>query len=124
VISLPSLSTICALALDIHIHRLTTRFGKHMRLDNLDQKRRTVVVSGPYTDNTHVNDNDIDDDIEGRHSEAFEVPYAGYGAQNGAAYVDAHGPTKSMQTQGYAVPDGQFGYDTGYHGGHEERALQ
>jgi len=30
---------------------------------------------------------------------------------------------RGMTQQGYALPEGQFDYDTGYHGGHEERGY-
>lgn len=106
------LSTLAALALDIHIHRLSARFGRHTRLDNLDQKRRNTATRGSYTDTDHA---DHDGDLEGPASEAFQLPL---GARSGASY-------KGLHAQGYSVPEAQFAYgeDTGYHGGHEERAL-
>ena len=93
-----------------------------MRLDNMDAKR-SPAVRGPYTN--HAEDghgaiggsnNSHDDDYEftGRNSEAFEVPRNGFGAQPDA---------RTMQSQGYAVPEAQFEYDTGYHGGHAERVF-
>jgi len=108
-------ATVCALALDVYIHRLGMRRGRHMRLSDADAKRRAAAVRGPYTD--------MDDDEEelemrgpeivGRPSDAFEVPPVGYGAHI----------TKGAQGQGYEVPEGQFDYDTGYHGGHAERVF-
>jgi len=98
---------------------LSARFGRHTRLDNLDQKRRNPASRGPYTDSDHRGH---EDDIEGRQSDAFEVPSEIYGAQNGASYS---GASRAVQAQGYAVPEAQFAYgeDTGYHGGHVERAM-
>lgn len=105
-------STICALALDTHIYRLAQRGGRHVRLDNLEQKHRPAATRGPYTDEDH-RELSSEEDL-GRHSEAFEVPMGGYGAQP---------DSKGAQRQGYAVPEAQFEYDTGYHGGHAERAF-
>ncbi|GAB7349378.1 hypothetical protein MBLNU459_g8503t1 [Dothideomycetes sp. NU459] len=105
-------STICALALDLHIFRLGQRGGRHVRLNDLDQKRRPAAVRGPYTDEDHRSLSS-DEDLP-RQSEAFEVPHRGYGAQP---------DSKQLQGQGYAVPEAQFAYDTGYHGGHAERVF-
>lgn len=116
------ISTIAATTLDVHIHRLSTRFGRHMRLDNLDQKPLAPTSRGPYSDADHRDMHDAD--LEGRPSEAFDMPSGGYGAQNGVAYDQAFIRDKSQAAaKGYALPEGQFGYDTGYHGGHEERAF-
>lgn len=94
----PSLSTAAALALDLHIHRLATRFGKHMRLDNdaALKARRVVVDVRP------------DMDAAGRASEAFEIP-EGFGAR--------YDPVKEkmLQGEGYDVVGGE-GYDTAYKG--------
>ncbi|GAB7338116.1 hypothetical protein MBLNU457_4474t2 [Dothideomycetes sp. NU457] len=75
-------------------------------------KRRNTATRGPYTDDDHRDH----EDIEGRVSDAFELPQ---GAHDGASY-------KGLYAQGYSVPEAQFAYgeDTGYHGGHEESALR
>lgn len=116
-----SVSTVGALALDVHIYRTSTRLGSHVRLEDMDTKTRAPAVRGPYTD---ANDHDADEEAASfeeadeifptRHSEAFEVPRRGYGAQPSG---------KQMQSEGYAMPEGQFDYDTGYHGGHAERVF-
>jgi len=85
-----------------------------MRLDNLETKRRAPAVNGPYTDNDANDEQDLDSSPS-RHSEAFEIPTREYGQQPDADVM--------MQGKGYAVPEGQFEYDTGYHGGHAERVF-
>lgn len=81
-----------------------------MRLDDMDHKGRKPAVAGPYTD-TH--DEEQVDGFPSRHSEAFDMPSA-YFAKSG---------DKEMQSKGYNVPEAQFDYDTGYRGGHEDRAY-
>ncbi|KAF2149555.1 hypothetical protein K461DRAFT_48460 [Myriangium duriaei CBS 260.36] len=106
------LATTAALILDIHIHNLAVRMGKHMRLDNMGTKPRVVDARpGRYGD----------DDLEGRHSEAFEVPRAGYGARPDPAMT--HQSKELLNGEGYAVKDSHFEYDTGYRGGHAERVF-
>ncbi|KAF4550065.1 Hypothetical protein D9617_19g103710 [Elsinoe fawcettii] len=108
------LSTAAALALDFHINRLSNRFGKHMRLDNIDNKPRTVVdARGPYNDNRNTRSVDDLDDYPSRNSDAFEVPQVGYGAN----------PAQKKPLMEYGDQDRDFDFDTGYHGGHEERVL-
>lgn len=88
-----------------------------MRLGDLGRdSKRSPAVAGPYTDmDQHGTPNhDEEDGFPTRHSEAFEVPQKGYFA----APLEKNAPG-----QGYAVPDGQFEYDTGYHGGHAERVF-
>lgn len=105
------LSTAGALALDIHIHKLATRFGKHMLLDNHNAERKPRVVDArlPAFRNS---------DVEGRPSEAFEVPRAGYGAR-----YEPQQSKELLDGEGYAVKDSHFDYDTGYRGGHAERVF-
>ncbi|KAJ9620268.1 hypothetical protein H2203_008033 [Taxawa tesnikishii (nom. ined.)] len=106
-------STICALGLDLHIHRLSARRGRHHRLEDMDNKRRSPAVRGPYTDDGHRESTTWErEEFEPRNSEAFEVP-----KQSGSSGA------KNAQNQGYSVPEGQFDYDTGYHGGHAERVF-
>lgn len=84
-----------------------------MRLENVDAKRRMPATRGPYTDDDDEEWNVARGvEIVGRPSEAFEVPDVGYGAS-----------AKVAKDQGYEVPEGQFDYDTGYHGGHAERVF-
>ncbi|PNS14948.1 hypothetical protein CAC42_2177 [Sphaceloma murrayae] len=107
------LSTAAALGLDVHIYRLSSRFGKHTRLDNLETKPRTVVdARGPYADAHNARSVEGMDDYPSRHSDAFEVPSAGYGAN----------PAQKKPLMQYGQDDA-FDFDTGYHGGHEERVL-
>lgn len=98
-----------ALAVDLYIARLARRGGRHFRLDGMDRKRsRVPVIRGPYTDTDH---HDVSDEDLPRNSEAFEVPQQGYGAQ---------ASSRRMQAEGYALPENQFDYDTGYHGRQDE----
>lgn len=78
------------------------------RLHDLDVKNRPTAARGPFTDDPN-RDSAIFD--ETRYSEAFEEP---------REYAQA---PKQLETEGYAVPEGQFEYDTGYHGGHAERVF-
>ncbi|PSK54830.1 hypothetical protein B9Z65_3919 [Elsinoe australis] len=106
------LSTGAALGLDIHIYRLSARFGTHVRLDNLDNKSRTVVdARGPYADQGNARSVEDMDDYH-RNSDAFEVPQVGYGAN----------PAQRKPLMEYGQQD-NFDFDTGYRGGHEERAF-
>lgn len=103
-------STMGALAVDLYIARLARQGGRHFRLDDMDRKRsRAPAIRGPYTDTDH---HDVSDEDLPRNSEAFEVPQQGYGAQ---------ASSRRMQAEGYALPENQFDYDTGYHGRQDER---
>ncbi|KAF2172232.1 hypothetical protein M409DRAFT_62988 [Zasmidium cellare ATCC 36951] len=98
-------STIMALILDIIVHRQQTRRGVY-RLHDIDgpAKRgvRPEATRGPFTDDEHA--------MHTRESEAWEAPRPSTGPYNEAA---------APLAGGYAVPEQQFEYDTGYHGGHE-----
>jgi len=100
-------STLCALGLDFYVYRQQNRRGVY-RLHDIDVKNRPAAVRGPFTDEDHRESATFD---EPRYSEAFEAP---------REYTE---PPRQMQGKGYAVPEGQFEYDTGYHGGHAERAF-
>lgn len=102
-----SVSTLCALGLDFYVYRQQNRRGVY-RLHDIDVKNRPAAVRGPFTDEDHRESATFD---EPRYSEAFEAP---------REYTE---PPRQMQGKGYAVPEGQFEYDTGYHGGHAERAF-
>ncbi|THW21916.1 hypothetical protein D6D23_06244 [Aureobasidium pullulans] len=108
------ISTLMAVALDIHISRMNTLRGQHFRL-NLrgDRKASDIPMNGPYADiNSQSNSHD---DLTHSHEslphlatgDAFEVPTSG-----------------SQKTRaGYTIPESQFDYETGYHGGHAERVF-
>ncbi|KAF2726184.1 hypothetical protein K431DRAFT_280211 [Polychaeton citri CBS 116435] len=106
------LSTLAALGLDIYVRRQQTARGVY-RLQEIDTKRPTAA-HGPFTDPEQSYD-------QGglqphRDSEAWESnPRPSIGP-----YGEA-GDSKQMANSGYAVPENQFDYDTGYHGGHETR---
>ncbi|KAG8629041.1 hypothetical protein KVT40_002906 [Elsinoe batatas] len=109
------LSTAAALGLDVHIHKLSQRLGKHMRLDNMnDNKGRTIVdARGPYADARNARSVEDLDDYPSRNSDAFEVPRVGYGAN----------PAQKKPLMEYGDQERDFDFDTGYHGGHEDRVL-
>lgn len=141
-----SVSTLAALTLDLHIHRLDASKGKHYRLDdldNVDSKHRSSSAAAPYplerddnsnnsryTDHTsshprqplpslHVStyDSDNDGQDDNKHGRRSEAfEVPEHGY--GAQSVSA-GATRYNRS-GYAIPEGQFAYDdvedTGYHG--------
>ena len=76
----------------------------------MDGKRREPGPRGFYSDSGHGGGSAED---VSRASGAFEVPTQGYGAQYSAG-------ERRVQTQGYAVPEGQFEYDGGYYGRMEQ----
>lgn len=103
-----------AVALDIHISRMNTLRGQHFRL-NLrgDRKASDIPMNGPYADiNSQSNSHDnLTHSLESlphlATGDAFEVPTSG-----------------SQKTRaGYTIPESQFDYETGYHGGHAERVF-
>ena len=124
-----SLSTLAALALDIYVHRQQTRRCIY-RLHDLDSKskpkqRRPEATRGPFTD-------DVDDDYninnskqagEPRESEAWEAPRPSIGPYDELSRETLAAVPSRQQPHGYAVPENQFRYDTGYHGGHAERGY-
>ncbi|PPJ53650.1 hypothetical protein CBER1_00799 [Cercospora berteroae] len=102
------ISTIAAFLLDIWVHRKNTSRGMYT-LQELDHKNRPNAVRGPFTDLDH------DENRPGspRESSAWEAPrnsMGPYGEQ----------PELRAPRHGYAVPEGQFGYDTGYSNGHHQ----
>lgn len=109
-----SVSTLLAVALDIHISRMNNLRGQHFRL-NLrgDRKTSEIPMNGPYTDvNSQSNSHE---DITHSHEslphiatgDGFEIP-----------------SLRSQKTRaGYTIPESQFEYETGYHGAHAERVF-
>lgn len=95
-----SVSTIAALGLDIYVQRQQTRRGIY-RLHDMDGKRdHSTAAQGPFAD-VH--------EPERRESGVWDeprLPMGPYGEQ---------GDSK-VQQRGYAVPENQFDYDTGYGG--------
>ncbi|CAD0087772.1 unnamed protein product, partial [Aureobasidium vineae] len=110
------ISTLMAVALDIHISRMNGLRGQHFRL-NLrgDRKAGDIpMTTGPYTD-VHSRSNSQERLTNNSHEslthlatgDAFEMPVTG-----------------SQKTRaGYAIPESQFDYETGYHGAHAERVF-
>ncbi|KAG9646245.1 hypothetical protein KCU98_g10295, partial [Aureobasidium melanogenum] len=108
------ISTLMAVALDIHISRMNTLRGQHFRLNLFgDRKTSEVPMNGPYTD-VNSQSNSQDNLTHSNESlphvatgDAFEVPNTG-----------------SQKTRaGYTIPESQFDYETGYHGAHAERVF-
>lgn len=94
---------------------MNTLRGQHFRL-NLRGDRKTnetIPMNGPYTDvNSQANSHE---DLTHSHEslphiatgEGFQIPSLG-----------------SQKTRaGYTIPESQFDYETGYHGGHAERVF-
>ncbi|KAK4989709.1 hypothetical protein LTR50_003034 [Elasticomyces elasticus] len=132
-------STLCALGLDIYVRRQQTLRGVY-RLQDIhhDTKPHPPAVRGPFTDDDDDDDNNNSYSKPPAHpphapyntpydtaahqrrdSDIFE-PARAYADRPGAAGVDG---TAMRKKQGYSVPEDQFGYDTGYHGGHAERVF-
>ena len=88
------------------MRRQQTRRGEY-RLHDLDSKPRPKVTYGPFSDAAGLHN-------EPRESMAWEEPRRSMGPY-------AEQSDKAPMQNGYAVPDQQFSYDTGYHGGHQER---
>lgn len=105
-----SVSTIAAFILDIYVFRQQTRRGVY-RLHDLDSKQRPQATRGPFTDDVNYGASGINEPME---SEAWEAPRVSMGPYT----EDAR-----RQQQGYAVPDNQFEYDTGYHGHGSQRTY-
>ncbi|KAI6855847.1 hypothetical protein KC343_g4809 [Hortaea werneckii] len=117
------LSTIAAFALDIYVRRQQTRRGIY-RLHDLDAKQGPGAFprGGPSSATAAAYDNASYGHgglAEPRESEAWEEPRPSMGPYD-SAHVDESG---FAQRGGYGLPAAQFEYDTGYHGGHAERAY-
>ncbi|KAK3678571.1 hypothetical protein LTR78_001869 [Recurvomyces mirabilis] len=115
------LSTAAALVLDIYVRRRQTKRGIY-RLQDLDTKQ-PEASRGPYTDNN--GEREVDHANEPRESLAWEEPRPSmgpYSEQGHQAEQQGFSDLGDMgnSRQGYAVPEAQFGYDTQYHGGHNE----
>ena len=122
-------STLAALALDVHILRLSHRSGKHMRLEDVDHKRHVSASRGLYTDEDQIeNPRYTSSPNHSRRSSPREgglgSPYQRFGLESSPRQSNevpgeesiARGSERRVLRQGYAVPEGQFDYDTGYHG--------
>ncbi|CAK3984418.1 hypothetical protein BAUCODRAFT_63557 [Lecanosticta acicola] len=95
-------STIAALALDIHVSRHDSRHGIY-RLHDLDRKRPEEATRGAFPEQSRGYGDGP------RESEAWEAPRPWTGPYRESA-------DRNVQARGYAVPDDQFGHDAGYHG--------
>ncbi|KAF2772429.1 hypothetical protein EJ03DRAFT_204039 [Teratosphaeria nubilosa] len=109
-------STTAALALDIYVYHLQNRRGIY-RLQSLDAKPRSEATRASFTDEAAFeNHRGCRQDALGleRSSGAWEEPRLSMGPYSERA--------DTLQSKsGYSVPENQFDYDTGYHGGHDER---
>ncbi|KAM0698946.1 hypothetical protein Q7P36_000990 [Cladosporium allicinum] len=109
------ISTLAALCLDFHVRRNNNKLGMY-RLHDIDTKQQqpqqgpSGAPRGPFTDEGHgYGSGGI---AEPRDSEVWEAPRLSLGPYS----------EQGTHSNGYAVPDAQFGYDdTRYYGGHEER---
>jgi hypothetical protein len=110
-----SISTLAALCLDFHVRRNNNKLGMY-RLHDIDTKQQqpqqgpSGAPRGPFTDEGHgYGSGGI---AEPRDSEAWEAPRPSLGPYS----------EQGTHSNGYAVPDAQFGYDdTRYYGGHDDR---
>lgn len=100
-------STLAAFVLDIYVRRQQTRRGIY-RLQDLETKGRPEATRGPFTDEEHSYDQG--GVAEPRESEAWDAhPRPSMGPYEESADTE-------KRKDGYAVPENQFEYDTGYHG--------
>ncbi|SMQ49685.1 unnamed protein product [Zymoseptoria tritici ST99CH_3D7] len=92
------LSTLAAFILDIYVHRNQTRRGVY-RLHDMENKRQLVGAAAPFSRDSRLP----------RESSEWEEPRPSMGPY-GDNVPDAARPL-------YTMPEGQFQYETGYHGG-------
>ncbi|EMC99562.1 hypothetical protein BAUCODRAFT_63557 [Baudoinia panamericana UAMH 10762] len=110
-------STATALGLDLYVRRLQSQRGIYQLHDLAANRKRPEATRGPFTDDEGSYAHSGLD--EPRQSEAWDAPRPSMGP-----YAEQRDVAdKAMHQQGYSVPENQFDYDTGYHGGHEERAF-
>lgn len=89
-------STFAAALLDIFVFRRATARGKYNQMQNIEEKRAF----------------DAPDSVLGLDPSRYET-------QKPFNSQPAHTP----RATGYAVPEEQFNYDTGYQGAHDTRGL-
>lgn len=94
-----SVSTIAALGLDIYVRRQQTMRGVY-RLHDIDTKPQGAFTDGGYGQGGLA---------APRESSAWEEPRPSIGP-----YSEQSEPM--FENKGYAVPEHQHSYDTGYHG--------
>lgn len=89
-------STFAAALLDVFVFRRATTRGKYNQMQNIDEKRAF----------------DTPNSVPGLGPLPYETqkPFSSQ-------------PAHTLGATGYAVPEGQFNYDTGYQGTHETRGL-
>jgi hypothetical protein len=95
-----SVSTLAALLLDVYVFKRATARGKYNQMEDFDNKQ---TMPGHNQPERSYND----------------VP--SYNASGSAINLAPQRPlqlTKAPRPTGYAVPEEQFSYDTGYNGGH------
>ena len=113
------ISTLAALCLDFWVRRQNNQRGIY-RLHDLDTKQqqsRPEATRGPFTDGDGNGSYGAGGINEPRESEAWEAPRSSFGP-----YREQSSSSRDASGQGYAVPEGQFGYDdTKYYGGHQEK---
>lgn len=103
-----SVSTLAALILDIHVLRRNNRRGKYNQMQDLDRKAQHPAQGSSSRDSTEIWGSDSMD-VDRTHPSArvMDAPPRMYADQ----------PRSGSNTDGYEVPQEQFNYDTGYHGG-------
>jgi hypothetical protein len=130
---LHSVSTLLAIALDIHITRMNTLRGSHFRLDlrnsnNNDRKTRNhlPLSNGPYTNINHHHHNHNHHQIESQET-LTRHSHENYANNNAAAAFGMSGlgmtGPRQKSRAGYSIPELQFDYETEYQGGHAARVF-
>lgn len=101
VVAVGSVSTLAALLLDVYVFKRATARGKYNQMEDFDNKQ---AMPGHNVPERLYNDAPL------------------YNASGSAINLAPQRPlqltNKAPRPTGYAVPEEQFSYDTGYNGGH------
>ena len=106
-------STLAALGLDIYVRRKQTSRGIY-KLQEIDAKKRPEATRGPFTDDGQSYAAGVHSGS--KFSEVWEEPRPSMGPYSEQS-------DKLAQQGGYSNIDEIGAYDTGYHGGHVQRAF-
>lgn len=98
-------STVAAFALDIYVYRMTTSRGIY-KLHDLDHTDGSHAAAGAFTEME-----------QRRKSEAWEMPRTSWELPRTSMSPYGEQADPGPASHGYALPEAQFKYDTGYSNG-------
>ena len=110
-------STVGALALDIIVYRRHTRLGVYNPMQDIPENKRRISTYDPRT-SSPFGSRALDTDGAGHHGAYSDRDYATSAADLGNHATATAVKEAPQRPDGYAVPEGQFGYDTSYRGVH------